>query len=184
MGQDADVLIIVPAPQQFQDATGIAWCTASDGDSGLVISGFSQDGKEVGTLTAGFSDGIELVIAEGSEQTTLTGSISAPQGYTYEVDGQEVGQWGSFSLHNTEAGGNPAFTELLQNWAFVGDSFITVGYALQNENMRSFSCRALATGMLLEGVRFIVDQDNFQEWSRIGDAALTYLGNDCGSASM
>ncbi|MFC4123132.1 hypothetical protein [Nonomuraea zeae] len=188
MGQDADVLIVVPAPQQFQNATGISWCTASDGDSGLVITGFSEDGKEVGNLTAAFSGGITLAIAENSERATLTGSISASEEYGYEVDGQEVGQWGSFVIQSSQAEGNPAFSELLQSWGLLGDAFITVGYALKNGgtgggNTQRVSCRALATGILLEGVRYIVDAGNNQEWGRIGDATLAYLGNGCGSVS-
>ncbi|MEV0199418.1 hypothetical protein [Nonomuraea sp. NPDC050691] len=182
MGQNADVLIVVPAPRQFQDATGIAWCTASDGDSGFVITGFGEDGKEAGTLTAGFSGGIELDITDGTGQTTLRGSISASPEYDYEVVGQEDGQAGHFVIHSSDADGNPAFTELLQAWAYLGDAFITVGYALQNGGGQPLSCRAFATGILLEGVRLTVDE-NIQEWGRTGDATLACLGDDCGSLS-
>ncbi|MBN6054088.1 hypothetical protein JYK22_19260, partial [Nonomuraea sp. RK-328] len=183
MGQNADPLIVVPAPQSVKDASGISWCTASDGDSGFVISGFSDDGKEVGTLTAGFSGGIELDITGNGGQTTLKGSISASQEYGYEVVGQEDGQPGHFVIHSGDADGNPGFTELLQAWAYLGDAFITVGYALKNGGGQRVSCRAFATGILLEGVRFLVD-DDIQEWIRIGDAVPVYLGEDCGSTSI
>ncbi|NUW31149.1 hypothetical protein HTZ77_06905 [Nonomuraea sp. SMC257] len=187
MGQNADPLIIVPSPPQFLDATGISWCTISDSDSGLVVSGFSDDGKEAGRLTAGFSGGIELDLAAGAEQVTFKGSISASSEYGYEVVGQEVGQAGHFVIHESDSTGNPDFTQLTQNWAALADSLITVGYALDNgagdgSDQRRACCRTLAAGVLLEGVNYLNDPSS-QEWSRLGDAALAYLSDDCGSAS-
>ncbi|NUW39780.1 hypothetical protein [Nonomuraea rhodomycinica] len=186
MGQNADPQIIVPVPTPFGDAIGISWCTVSDSDSRLVISGFSEDGKAAGSLTAGFSGGIELDMAAGSERVTLKGGISASSRYLYEIVGQEDGHSGRFIIHDDDSTGNPDFTQLTQAWAGLADSFITVGYALGNGagggDQRRASCRMLAAGVLLEGVNFTIDSGP-GGWSRLGDAALAYLSDDCGSAS-